>query len=225
MIAEYRPAGASSDSGGPPTYTGWWFDLFVQRITDGLSLGDFVADYFTSTNAGAVAYVGATSPRYGIFVVDTGGPARVVVGPIARGYETTGPLSKRLTDEDARKLATRSDPWAASYTTPAPAATPIAVTADSTFPNGDGLVINAKSTRAIGAVTIELLDHHRVPFATLTQSVDASQTAFHFPSSATAGQNMVEAIRISANGLEHTWTRHAQDYALAIYLGGMTPPP
>ena len=68
-----------------------------------------------------VAYVGATAPRLGIFVVDASGPPRAMVGPVAHAYEVFGPLAARYTDETARTLARRDKPWAAAYAIAAPA--------------------------------------------------------------------------------------------------------
>ena len=68
-----------------------------------------------------VAYVGATVPRLGIFVVDASGPPRTMVGPVAHAYEVFGPLAARYTDETARALARRDEPWAAAYVIAAPA--------------------------------------------------------------------------------------------------------
>jgi hypothetical protein len=61
-----------------------------------------------------VAYVGATAPGLGIFVVDASGPPRAMVGPVAHAYEVFGPLAARYTDETAWTLARRDEPWAAA---------------------------------------------------------------------------------------------------------------
>jgi hypothetical protein len=111
MIAEMEPG----TTGGPPTYTGWWFDMFRNRELDGLAPASFIASYFTG---GKIAYLGATDPRLGIFVVDSGGPPRLAVGPVARAYEAHGEVQHRLDDAAATKLAEtdRVAPWSASYT-------------------------------------------------------------------------------------------------------------
>ena len=61
------------------------------------------ADWFTSSNDNAVVYAGAKEPRLGIFVVDTNGEPRVMVGPVARAFEHVGSLDGRLKDKDASK--------------------------------------------------------------------------------------------------------------------------
>ena len=174
MVVEITPG--SSD--GPPTYTGWYFDLFRGRVSEGLADAHYVADWYTSSNTGNVAYLGAKGPRMGVFVVDVGGVPRAFVGPVASTYEYRGPLSHRLNDEEARALTTVSAPWEAGYTAPAPAVPPLAVSAsfDEENPDTSPLRITLRSTRALGRVTVELLDHHHVPFRELAASVGARPT-------------------------------------------------
>ena len=118
MVAELNVNRAVDMTGHPPMYTGWYFDLFLNRQEDGMRGADYIADYFTSQEV--IAYVGATAPRMGVFVVDTGGAPRAFVGPVARAYEVHGPLGARYTDESAKTLTRRDAPWAASYTVAAP---------------------------------------------------------------------------------------------------------
>jgi hypothetical protein len=103
---------AQLDEDPVDAYTGRYFDLFLQRQDDGMRGAEYIADYFTSQTG--VAYVGATAPRLGIFVVDASGPPRAMVGPVAHAYEVFGPLAARHTDETARTLARRDEPWAAA---------------------------------------------------------------------------------------------------------------
>jgi len=58
MVSEIGPYG----SDGRPTYTGWYFDLFIDR-EDAISHADFIADYATSPSG--VGYVGAQPPVLG----------------------------------------------------------------------------------------------------------------------------------------------------------------
>ncbi|APR86718.1 hypothetical protein A7982_12067 [Minicystis rosea] len=196
MVVEMRPG----SSGGPPTFTGWYFDLFPS-VHDALARADFVADYFTSGEAQTVSYAGASAPRLGIFVVDVGGPPRVVVGPVARGYEVHAPLAKRLDDDAASKLAKVDDPWAASYTAPAPAAPDLSVSVSADEQSGLPVAI-VEPRRAVGAVTVELLDHHRRRIQSITQSVGARKTRFVFK--AIPGDRPMEALHVVAGGA-HAW--------------------
>jgi hypothetical protein len=129
----------------------------------------FIADYFTSQDG--IAYVGATAPRMGVFVVDTNGPPRAFVGPIARAYEVRGPIATRYTDETARDLTRVDEPWAASYTLAAPAAAP---SLRVTYNDGKGVEIDAAA--ALGPATVKILDHHRVPLGTRTVTLKKGQT-------------------------------------------------
>ncbi|HEV7557963.1 MAG TPA: DUF3160 domain-containing protein [Kofleriaceae bacterium] len=170
MVAEMEPG----STGGPPSYTGWWFDLFRQRELDGLAPAGYIASYFTGDK---IAYVGATSPRLGVFVVDTGGPPRVVVGPVARAYEYHGEVAHRLDDAAALKLAEsdREAPWAASYTVAAPPAPRMSVTwgVDDKV---HGVVV--KTDAVLGPVTLEFYDHHRLPLTKMTKDVKPGVTMF-----------------------------------------------
>jgi len=71
MVAEMSLDRSVEMTGYPPMYTGWYFDLFYLRQDDGMRGADYIADYFTSQEG--VAYVGATAPRLGVFVIDAGG--------------------------------------------------------------------------------------------------------------------------------------------------------
>lgn len=165
MTSEIVPP--SSD--GPGSNDGWYFGLFP-RSDDAFSEHAFVADWFTSSNASAIAYAGAREPRLGVFVVDAGGEPRVMVGPVARAFEHIGPLGGRLADKDATRIGALREPWAASYTAPEGVFPSMAVV--GLFGGEEGTrEVAIRSTRDIGPVTIELLDHHRVPSAKATVAV------------------------------------------------------
>lgn len=188
MVVEMTPG----STGGPPTYTGWYFDLFRKRADDGLAPGSFIADYYTSTNLAEAAYAGVQGVRLGIFVVDTGGRPRLAVGPVARAFEHHRPFAPdkpRLTDETAQNLtdAERSAPWAASYTVPAP-------TTDAAFSiryspdEAPGITVEAPKDAKSVTVRFTLLDHHRAPLASLTRVIPAGTTLFQFPPKSPSGQ-------------------------------------
>src|SRR5262249_31356163 len=120
MVVEIH--GEDIGTGFNTTYNGWYFDLFLDRPAPttlpppgraehpSMKAASFIADYYTSTNTHTVAYAGASAPRLGIFVIDTGGSPRVVVGPVAHAYEHHGPLDARATDEGATNLSARVHP-------------------------------------------------------------------------------------------------------------------
>ncbi len=169
MIAEMQPG----TTGNAPSYTGWWFDMFRHRELDGLGAPDFIASYFTG---GQIAYLGATSPRIGVFVVDTGGAPRLAVGPVARAYEYHGEVQHRLDDAAGKALAdsARVAPWAASYTVAAPPEPDIYIR----WEPGDLKPITVRANSDVGEVTIELYDHHRRALQKLTKHVKNGTTIF-----------------------------------------------
>src|ERR1700731_1573991 len=85
MVAELSLDLGAQTTGYPPMYTGWYFDLFLDRQADGMRGVDYMPDYSTAKEG--VAYVGPPPPRLGFFVVDAGAPPRAFVGPVARAYE------------------------------------------------------------------------------------------------------------------------------------------
>jgi hypothetical protein len=150
MASEIVPP--SSD--GPGSNDGWYFQLFANRY-DAFADHAFIADWFTSSNAHAVVYAGAREPRMGIFVVDTNGAPRVMVGPVARACEHVGSLDGRLQDRDAGKIGELREPWAASYTARAVPFPPLQIVSLS----DGGYAV--RSSAPIGKITLELLGHHR----------------------------------------------------------------
>jgi hypothetical protein len=209
MVAEHIPS-HNVDSGGPPKYTGWYFDLFVHRDHDSKSSGAFIADWYTSTNQQKVAYVGASPPRLALFVVDAGGPPRVMAGAVARGFEHVGPVSQRLGDDQAAKLGVGSAPWEQSYTATASPEPNLSVRVIGPVPTGFDIAV--KSTRALGPVTIELLNHHGAPIASRTQDVGVRESVFRYLLTAQPGasKSVVEGIHVRVGEFDHV--RGASDY-------------
>ena len=113
MVSEYISVKQQGDSGGPPKYTGWYFDMFTDRHHGALKYAGFIGDYFTHTNGGGqVNYLGASGVRLGVFLVDTNGEPRVMVGPVAKGYFATSSLKEpRLNDAKAERAKTKEAPW------------------------------------------------------------------------------------------------------------------
>lgn len=175
MVSELSIDTSEDITGYPPVYSGWYFDLFLEPEADGMRGADYIADYFTSVEAG-ISYAGATAPRMAIFVVDTAGAPRAFVGPVARAYETHTPLGTRLTDETAARLTRVDDPWAASYTVADPGTRPdLALRFD---PETGNVIVHAD--HALGPATVKLLDHHRAPIAALRRPIAAGETVFAF---------------------------------------------
>ncbi|HEV7554499.1 MAG TPA: DUF3160 domain-containing protein [Kofleriaceae bacterium] len=149
-----------------PTYDGWYVDLLGPGAHRNAS---FVADFGTHTRGhdGWVDYIGAMGPRMAVFVVDTGGQPRMMVGPVAHGFGHIARLARRETD--ASKIPA-SAPWERSYAVAAPPEPdlsigvhrPIAIAkpkgaAPERGPDHDLWI---EAPHPLGAVTIELRDHH-----------------------------------------------------------------
>jgi hypothetical protein len=119
MVAEYTPVGGyAGDSHGPPQRTGWYFDLFPDRARYAEMSADLVGEIAVNAHSNYAFVVGAQAPNLAVFVVDVGGEPRMMVGPVAAGYEDTRPLAeRRWTDNEAWKLSHPS-PWTKSYTAP-----------------------------------------------------------------------------------------------------------
>jgi hypothetical protein len=171
MVSEYTPRSAI-DTGEPPKWTGWYFDMFEDREHGATKGTAFVADYFTFTNTNAVKYLGADGPRLAVFVVDTGGEPRAMVGPVAKGFETDTPIATRLNDERAHELpeSAKKAPWRASHAVAAEPEPKIglvgrvaACRAEDRGPIEWRVAVRAP--RAVGPVKITFLDHHGDPLA------------------------------------------------------------
>jgi hypothetical protein len=225
MIAEMQPG----TTGNAPSYTGWWFDMFRHRELDGLAAPDFIASYFTG---GTIAYLGATSPRVGIFVVDTGGAPRLAVGPVARAYEYHGEVQHRLDDAAGKALADakRVAPWAASYTVAAPLEPDIYIR----WEPGDEKPITVRAQSDVGDVTIELYDHHRRALQKMTKHVKNGTTVFglHVTEDGNTGlihmrgsKTAIEGLHVQA-GNYHEWLDLGDvEPMIEVGLGKLTEAP
>jgi hypothetical protein len=91
---------------------------------------------------------------------------------VAHAYEVHGPLGERLTDESARTVADRNEPWSVSYAMaapPTPSSLQVRYDADT-----HALVVT--SDRPLGPATIKMLDHHRIALATTHAIVKQGET-------------------------------------------------
>lgn len=209
MVSEYIPSGGyGGSSGEPPKYTGWYFDLFPDREIGAEKSAAFVADYFTLTNAGVVRYLGAETPRLGVFVVDVGGPPRLMVGPVARGFEATSPIDHRLDDDHALRAPGRAAPWRRSYMIeddrPRLGLRDIQGCAEG----GSAYVVEGAPTGA--EVTLTLLDHHGDRLSAPARATVAGGTAVL--TFAPTGPNETEGLHLSlrtAEGRRLDWTTTA----------------
>jgi hypothetical protein len=172
MVVEMTPG----STGNSPTYTGFYFDMFRTRENEALTSPAFIADYYTSSEQGRIAYLGVSAPVMGVFVVDRGGGPRAFVGPVARAFQAESSIENRLSDQTADKADARSAPWERRTTVPALA--PVKFLMEATL--GDFEHENLKATAWVRTeqsqrVTVTLLDHHRRVLRQLTQTVPAGK--------------------------------------------------
>ncbi|NOU28289.1 MAG: DUF3160 domain-containing protein [Polyangiaceae bacterium] len=225
-------------------FNGWYFDLFSHRpamtvsgsaAPDEPSFKDasFIADFATSSNAGQVSYLGARPPRLGVFLVDTGGAPRAMVGPVARGFEHHGPLAQRLDDGAGRKLTQLEEPWSKSYTVEPAPEPPLLLRGSfdfldevSTHRSSPGQ-ITLRSTRNLGPVTVELLDHHRKVTASLQKDVGPKTVVFSFasrPAKVEQGTHATEGIRVRVGEYTYEQSIFFARGVTSTALGGMPKP-
>jgi hypothetical protein len=214
MVAEHVPNGGYGDTSEPPKWTGWYFDMFVDREFGASRTSAFVADYFTLTNLGKVKYIGAEGPRLGVFVVDVGGVPRAMVGPVAKGYEAETDIAQRLDDEKALAHAQKSSSWRASFAVPPAPEPPMGLVGrfldckrDADAGADAGPVqwrLALRAPRPVGKVSVTLLDHHADPLGPpATVEVDATwkSVAFALPPSFAKAAYGVEAIDVRVHDL------------------------
>jgi hypothetical protein len=208
MIVERRIANANGymDTYPVATFDGWYLDLFP-NIDSALESPAFISDFATFNRDGqqGIHYLGAKAPRLGVFVVDTGGSPRLMVGPVARAFQHTGELGSRLDDSHASTIAA-AEPWAASYTATAPSMPEIRVEfrrTDTTRRGrrrGDDALpsdtVRITSQAAQGDATVELLDHHFVKMGEITMKTIAGSVDLRLP----AQPRPIEALRVRIGG-------------------------
>ncbi|MBX3192605.1 MAG: DUF3160 domain-containing protein [Labilithrix sp.] len=204
MVAEYTPVGGYGDSGEPPKYTGWYFDLFPDREIGAQRGVDLVADYFTLTNPGEVRYLGVEKAALGVFVVDTGGETRAMVGPIAKTYETFAPTERRLDDEAARKIDARNKRagWLGFM---APQRPDPAIAA-RLFKCHDGARVVVRTGSAASEVSVSLLDHHGDalgPAVTAAVGREPKVFAFTLPDAVRDSRRGVEGLQLQMGRWSH----------------------
>lgn len=172
MVVEMAPG----DTGVPPSFTGWYFDLFADP-------GGALAEAALATRLGRGGLeVTVDAPGLGLFVVDAGGPPRLMVGPVA-GARVGG-----------------AAPWAQGYLAAAPEAPPVAirVTADETL----GIEVAVLADVDLGRVTIEVLDHHRRRLSARSRVISRGTTIVPFPRRHLAPD--VELVHLEIGGF-HGW--------------------
>jgi len=196
-IAEMEPA----STGGPAQYNGWYFQLFYEGghepwSEDRVALRDgaFIADYYTSANLNQVAYLGAHAPTLAFFVVDTAGPPRLMVGPVARAWAHVGPLATRLTDAEAADLPRTPQPWDTTTTAPPPPEPNLALTFEPVDDRPEAtMTVQLRSDRPL-TVRVVTISHHGTPVREKTARATKRLSRFEMP--VFAGEQTAEGVRI-----------------------------
>ena len=219
-VSQMEPA----STGGSAMFDGWYFTLIYDNEREAGERASLIADYFTSPMAGTVSYLGAKAPSLGFFVIDSAGEPRIVVGPVAHGFEATGPLAKRYTDHDARasiraegvqngepvqNKVTMQTPWRSSYALEDVVKAPSLKIIPS--PDNKGILVCAKGRKRI---EFQSLDTHSK--VTSSTSVTATSGKMRFVKLNTEG-----ALRVRVG--EYQTTMYASDMGdglSAEYLGG-----
>lgn len=115
-------------------FDGWFIDLMfsalelrtrpgsgaARNVPEADELASIVVDVATAIDAyagAAVSHLGTSETRLGVFVVDTGGAPRALVGPVSLAYGAVREHPERLSDRTARRLprAARHAPWTRSF--------------------------------------------------------------------------------------------------------------
>jgi hypothetical protein len=196
MVSEFTPRDGYGDSGEPPKYTGWYFDLFPDREIGAQRQVDLVADWFTLTNADQVRHLGVEKAALGVFVVDTGGGPRAMVGPVVKTYEVATPIAERLDDERAREYPGKRADWLTSYLAPKKPEPPLSA---RMFTCDDDVRVVVESSKAF-TVRVAPLDHHGDAIARIMSvDIDGSApaiVAFTFPKAVIDSPHGIEGMYV-----------------------------
>jgi hypothetical protein len=224
MVAEMTP----ESTGSAPTWTGWYFDLYRHRQEEALTEASFISDVFTAGDGSGIAYLGAQQPAIGLFVVDTGGPPRLMVGPVATAFQAHGKMAPRYADSQVDQ-APHERPWAASYTAAAPAEPSLSIfghiCATDEMDGGAATagVVTLTAQEEIGPVTVELLDHNYGRLSAATQRVGRGKTVYKLMPSGKK-RELVKGIGLRAGGFSIRWMRAAMSCGIDESYGKLRSP-
>ena len=218
MVAEMTPG----STGSAPTYTGFYFDMFRTRENEALTSPAFIADYYTSSELGRIAYLGVSAPIMGVFVVDRGGGPRAFVGPVAHAFEAQSRIDGRLSDQTADKAEQRGAPWEKRITVPPPPQVPFLMSATlGDFEHEDLRASAWVQTATTQRVSVTLLDHHRRPLRQATQRVPAGKRVLY---KFDLRGDAVSGVRVTIGELTAEGFPSLMDKTVALSGGGMEFP-
>jgi hypothetical protein len=171
MVSEYHPFNMYDSERTPPRYNGWYPRLFSTR-KESFAYAPYAGDVFASSVTKSVMQLGAGEPRLGVFVVDTQGEPRVMVGPMVQAFERVVKDGGGDQSSEASRLVTSSYsaadaaalptlPWNAHFAAPM---RPLSRSTASVSITKGELSIN--SPDVLDKVTLEKVDAHGATLAT-----------------------------------------------------------
>lgn len=161
MVSEYHPYDMYAAERTPARYNGWYPRLFATR-TQAFDRAVYAGDVAASRVSGSVLQVGGLEPHLGVFVVDTQGEPRVVVGPVGSSFSRAVPAVPSPASESLADVATtRAMPWEARYTVAAPEWKTRFV-----YARERKGVLSVDALEPMGPATVERVDPHGATLST-----------------------------------------------------------
>jgi hypothetical protein len=180
MVSEFHHFNMYDEERTPPRYNGWYPRLFSTR-KDSFDYAPYAGDVFASNVTNSVMQLGAGEPRLGVFVVDTQGDPRVMVGPMAQAFERVVKNGGGDQSSEASKLATSSYsaadsaalptlPWNARFA--APMRAPSRSSSFVSITKGE---LSIESYEVLDKVTLEQVDAHGATLASGIVTITEAQ--------------------------------------------------
>jgi hypothetical protein len=89
---------------GPPSYSGWYCDLYYRKIWDVEKWCPTVTDVHTDPQSNTVLHAAVGNPRFCVVAIDSERDRSVFVGPIYSYFEFLRPSPQRLDDGTWREM-------------------------------------------------------------------------------------------------------------------------
>jgi hypothetical protein len=94
---------------GPPTYSGWYCQLFYGGGERSAAWEPTIVDVHTDPNSRTVLEQGVGNCTFLVVAIDNAGDRMIYVGPAYSYYEFHQPVENRLTDEDWARMLIRGE--------------------------------------------------------------------------------------------------------------------
>jgi hypothetical protein len=192
---------------------GWYYRMF-QNLRSARRPAAFVADYFFAPDTGTAAYVGGDQPRIGVFVVDTGGQPRVVVGPVAHAYERHE-RGARLSDQSDAPPPKMLSRWSKSYEVGVQPEVGILDIGRGPEPGAFIVKPRGLAPAALGHVRVEEVDIHDHPCSGVDVTLGKAPVRFVLPDAVCERPDNGRAFRLRKNGIVLTDSTLAESASTA----------